>query len=104
MTYDEFQTQLNTLSIPNAYSVFEEAQSGDYICWITDSIDTLHADDMPLLIKNTIQVELYTAQKNTERETEIENLFITLALDYIKDPDIWIEDEEMFVTYYHVQV
>lgn len=95
----ELLTQLN---IPVARNKFNFPQVPPYIVYISASPDNTGADDIVYFSQDAYLVEMYTDKKDVELENRIENLFNTNEIFWEKDGDIYIPDEDLYMTRYYI--
>lgn len=94
MTLAEIKTILDAVGIPVAYDHFEVPQKLPYICYKEISTRTISRDDVVGSRIATIQVELYTANKNLQLEESLEsvlnsNFIWSKSLDFDDDDDYY---------------
>lgn len=97
---------LNTLKKTGLPVVYSHSRKKNiklpYIAFIGDGQDIKAADNTYYYSRNTYQIEYYFIKKNEENETAIEQALLADGWHYTKSEDSYIEDEEVFVIYYHV--
>ena len=97
---------LNTLKKTGLPVVYSHSRRKNiklpYIAFIGDGQDIKAADNTYYYSRNTYQIEYYFIKKNEENETAIEQALLADGWRYTKSEDSYIEDEEVFVIYYHV--
>lgn len=105
-TYEQLQSVLEEgMPVPTAYSSFDEEQSGNYACWITDEIEQYFADNEIISSEVIIRLELYTRTKDTELEDQVEDFLANgLEVHFWKDEEIWLDDEEVFMINYYFSI
>ena len=97
-----FQT-LQATGFPCAYSHFRDTpKDPPYIVYVGNGQDTFKADDTHYWRRNRYQIEYYFTQKNEAAEATIEDLLLQNGFIYEKTEDVFIEEEGVFVIYYHV--
>lgn len=96
MELTEIKTKLATLGIPVAYLRFKKPQALPYAVYYEAGTDIRGADHHDLYRDVTINIELYCDQKQPQLERQIEKLFRDREIN--KTSDIYIEDEDMFMT------
>lgn len=97
---------LNTLKKTGLPVVYSHSRKRNvklpYIAFIGSGQDIKAADNTYYYSRNTYQIEYYFIKKNEENETAIEQALLADDWHYTKSEDSYIEDEEVFVIYYHV--
>ena len=93
---------LQSTDLPCAYSHFRTPQEPPYLVYIGEGQDVLDADNTHYWRENNYQVEYYFTEKNEANETAIEDALLGEGFVYDKSEDVFIEDEGVFVIYYHV--
>lgn len=97
---------LNTLKKTGLPVVYSHSRKKNiklpYIAFIGSGQDIKAADNTYYYSRNTYQIEYYFIKKNEENETAIEQALLANGWHYTKSEDSYIEDEEVFVIYYHV--
>lgn len=73
-----------------------------YIAYIGDGQDVKAADNTYYYSRNNYQIEYYYIKKNEAAEEAIEQALLEDGWPYSKTEDVYIDDEEVFVIYYHV--
>ena len=69
MTYPEIDAMIGEVGLPYAYYQFPETgQQPPFICWMLDGIDDLYADNINYQRIVVLAVELYTDEKDFEKE------------------------------------
>ncbi|MBR1592817.1 MAG: hypothetical protein IJ666_07395 [Ruminococcus sp.] len=95
---DEIYSLLKSLNIPVAYLKFDKPQKLPFMVYYEAGTEIKGADGHNLYREIEITVELYSDKKNTALERKIEALFSDREIH--KDADIYISDEDMFITAY----
>lgn len=96
MELSEIKAKLDTLNIPVAYLCFKKPQALPYAVYYESGTDIKGADNYNLYRDVTINIELYCEKKQPQLERQLENLFRDREIT--KTPDIYIKDENMFMT------
>ena len=96
---------LATLKIPTAYYQFPQgtAQKTPFICFFYDGSDDFYADNKNYKKIRTLQIELYTDEKDFTLEAQVENLLDSYGLTYtVTESDI--DSERMHETVYTTEI
>lgn len=106
MTLYQILTDAQTgVKIPVAYSHFVDKnvpKSPPYLVYIGEGQETFKADNTFYHTRNTYQLEYYFTEKDESEEAAIEKILLDNGYLYEKSEDIFIEDEGVFVIYYHI--
>lgn len=105
MTYKEIATMVASAKLPYAYYQFPEgtAQKPPFICYFYTSSDDLYADGTNYQSIRVLNVELYTAEKDFEKEAALEKIFNDNGLTYYKEEN-YIDSESMWQIAYEMEV
>lgn len=104
MTYQGIDAMIGEVGLPYAYYQFPETgQQPPFICWMLDGIDDLHADNINYQRIVVLAVELYTDEKDFEKEASVEAVFAAHGLSYGM-AEQYIDSEHMHVTIYTMEV
>lgn len=104
MTYPEIDAMIGEVGLPYAYYQFPETgQQPPFICWMLDGIDDLYADNINYQRIAVLAVELYTDEKDFEKEAAVEAVFAAHGLSYGK-AEQYIDSEHMHETVYTMEV
>lgn len=79
-----------------------EAPGLPFVCYLQTGANTMPADDRIYYSTPTVDVELYTALKFPETETQIEAALATAGIVWTRDPDEWLSSERCFMIVYHL--
>lgn len=97
---------LNTLKKSGLPVVYSHSRKKNvklpYIAFIGSGQDVKAADNTYYYSRNNYQIEYYYSNKNEAAETAIEQALLADGWPYTKSEDTYIDDEEVFVIYYHV--
>ena len=96
---------LNTLGVPTAYDHFTDktAQKPPFLVFFYDGIDDVYADNTNYARIVTLNVELYTDNKDFELESQLETILTNNALTYTKE-ESYIDSEKMYQIAYESEV
>ena len=104
MTYPEIDAMIGEVGLPYAYYQFPETgQQPPFICWMLDGIDDLYADNINYQRIVVLAVELYTDEKDFEKEAAVEAVLAAHGLSYGK-AEQYIDSEHMHETVYTMEV
>lgn len=104
MTYPEIDAMIGEVGLPYAYYQFPETgQQPPFICWMLDGIDDLYADNINYQRIVVLAVELYTDEKDFEKEAAVEAVLAAHGLSYSK-AEQYIDSERMHETVYTMEV
>lgn len=104
MTYPEIDAMIGEIGLPYAYYQFPETgQQPPFICWMLDGIDDLYADNINYQRIAVLAVELYTDEKDFEKEEAVEAVLAAQGLSYGK-AEQYIDSERMHETVYTMEV
>lgn len=79
-----------------------EAPGLPFVCYLQTGANTMPADDRIYYSSPTVDVELYTALKSPETETQIEAAFATAGIVWTRDQDEWLNSERCLMIVYHL--
>ena len=105
MTYTEIATMLTSLNLPVAYNHFTDATATapPFIVFFYDGIDDVYADNTNYQRIVTLNIELYTDNKDFTNEAALEAALTNNALTYTKE-EAYIDSEKMFQISYETEV
>lgn len=105
MNYEKIKKMVEEIGIPASYHHFdvENAINPPFICWIIPGSDNFSADGMVFFRIDALNIELYTDQKDLEKEKQVENVLDKYGLFWEKT-EIYIESENMYETLYELEV
>lgn len=105
MAHEEIVEMLEETGLPLAYDHFAEGESPDppFICFLFPSSENFSADNIVYAAFNTLNIELYTDEKNPELEVSLENILTEHELFWQKS-EVWIETEKMYEVLYQLTV
>lgn len=104
MTYPEIDAMIGEVGLPYAYYQFPETgQQPPFICWMLDGIDDLYADNINYQRIVVLVVELYTDEKDFEKEAAVEAVLAAHGLSYGM-AEQYIDSERMHETVYTMEV
>mgnify|MGYP006876283184 CR=1 FL=1 len=97
--YEKLKSEFN---ISVAYDHFESKPTVPFIVFLDEGKRVYAADNINYFKFNNIRVELYTDRKDLELEEQLENFFNRENLIFVDDGSTYIEDEKLYVHYYHI--
>ena len=105
MTYENLLHMLRETGIPFAYDHFAEGESPEppFICFLLPASDNFSADGEVYHKITEVRVELYSDEKNPDRENTVETIFNNHDIYYDKS-EVWIADERLYEVMYSFEV
>ena len=105
MTVKEISDMLATSGLAYAYYQFPDGtqQEPPFICFYFPESDDFYADNTNYVDKRRLYVELYTNEKDFEKEATVENLLSSNGLSYRK-VETYINSERMYQITYEMEV
>ncbi len=105
MTYTEIASMIESIGLPYAYYQFPEGtgQAPPFVCFFYSDIDDVYADDSNYQRIVTLNIELYTSEKDFEHEAAIEQVLANNGLTYYKEEN-YINSEKMYQIAYEMEV
>lgn len=108
MTYEDVASMIASMGLPSAYDHFDKDDlnrpSGPpFICFLYPENNDPAFDDHNYIHVEQLQIELYTDNKDFDRETVIEDVLNANDLPFDKDCT-WLSDEHMYMTTYTMEV
>ena len=105
MTYKEVATMVASIGVPYAYYQFPEGtgQEPPFVVFFYSDIDDIYADDANYQRIVTLNIELYTREKDFENEATIESVLADNDLTYYKEEN-YIDSEKMYQIAYEMEV
>lgn len=96
---------IESLGYPYAYYQFTDdtAQPPPFICFFYSTDDSVHADDINYAQIEQLNIEFYSAIKDFEGETAIEDALTANGFSYYKE-QTYIETEKLYMTSYEMEV
>lgn len=101
----EIEEILEEIGLPYRYHHFsvEEAVNPPFICYLTPGSSNFAADGIVYHKTSTVDIELYTDEKNVELEANIEKVLKSHEIFWIKS-ETYIESESMYEVLYEMEV
>lgn len=105
MTYKEIADMVKDMDLPYAYYQFpkDTGQAPPFILFFYSSTDDIHADDINYVPVVTLNIELYTSEKDFAQESAVESVLTSHGFSYYKEEN-FIDSEQMFQIAYEMEV
>lgn len=105
MTLKDVIDMLESTDFPVVYLAWRENEVPElpYICYYYPSMTPETADDTHHAEIYTLNVELYTKNKNFEVESTVETALLSAGMVFTKDED-FLSDENMYEVLYIMEV
>lgn len=105
MTYETVAKMVESIGLPYAYYQFPDgtAQESPFVVFFYSGIDDLYADETNYQRIVTLNIELYTNEKDFDNEATIEGVLANNNLTYYKEEN-YIETEQLFQVAYEMEV
>jgi len=105
MTYKEIATMVKSIGLPCAYYQFPEgtSQAPPFVVFFYTHSDDLYADDSNYQRILTLNIELYTSEKDFEQEAALETILKNNHMTYYKEEN-YIDSERMWQIAYEMEV
>ena len=105
MTYKEVADMVATIGLPYAYYEFKDNTDREppFVCFFFPESDDFFADNQNYVFKRTLYIELYTDDKDFEKEALVEGVLASNNLTYRK-VEQYIEAERMWQITYEMEV
>ena len=105
MTYKEIASMVQSFNLPFAYYQFPEGtgQAPPFVVFFYSQTDDVYADSENYQRIVVLNIELYTAEKDFDLESNIEAVLKTHNLTYYKE-ESRIESESMWQIAYEMEV
>ena len=100
----ELYELLKELKMPVAYHHFIKAKSPPFIVYYRVNSKNFVADDTVYTKTNIYRIELYTKQKDVNKEIEIENLLDRSGIIYEVISESYIENEKIYQVIYEINI
>ena len=100
----ELYELLKELKMPVAYHHFIKAKSPPFIVYYRVNSKNFVADDSVYTKTNIYRIELYTKQKDVNKEIEIENLLDRSGIIYEVISESYIESEKIYQAIYEINI
>lgn len=105
MTYKQIASMVSSIGLPYAYYQFPEgtAQAPPFVVFFYADTDDLFADDINYQRIATLNIELYTSEKDFATESTVEQILTNNNLTYYKEEN-YIDSEQMWQIAYEMEV
>ena len=105
MTYKEVADMVKSMGYPYAYYQFtkETAKKPPFICFFYTDTDDVMADNINYQRIVTLNIELYTRDKDFDAELSVENVLADNELSYYKEEN-YIDSEQVYQIAYEMEV
>ena len=105
MTYKELADMIEGIGLPFAYYQFPEgtSQAPPFVVFFYSQIDDLYADESNYQRIVTLNIELYTAEKDFDSEAAVEAVLAENDLTYYKEEN-YIDSEKLYQIAYEMEV
>ena len=105
MTYKQIASMVSSIGLPYAYYQFPEgtAQAPPFVVFFYADIDDVFADDTNYQRIATLNIELYTSEKDFSTESTVEQILTNNNLTYYKEEN-YIDSEQMWQIAYEMEV
>lgn len=105
MSYESIASMIESFGLPYAYYQFPEGtgQEPPFVVFFYSNIDDVYADDSNYQRIVTLNIELYTREKDFEHEETIETALADNGLSYYKEEN-YIDSEKMYQIAYETEV
>lgn len=105
MTYDEIAAMVESIGLPYAYYEFPDdtEQEPPFVCFLFPESDNVFADNSNYVDVRSLVIELYTSEKDFDRERTIEDVLKANNLTYQRS-EAYIDGEKMFQITYEMEV
>lgn len=103
MGLKELKELLELTGLPVAYSSFKTAQNLPFICFLETFTNNLFADGKTYKIISNVDIELYTKNRDAEKEQALETVLNNACIKWEKETE-YIEDENCYMVTYSIQI
>lgn len=105
MTYKQIASMVSSIGLPYAYYQFPEgtAQAPPFVVFFYANTDDVFADDTNYQRIATLNIELYTSEKDFTTESTVEQILTNNNLTYYKEEN-YIDSEQMWQIAYEMEV
>lgn len=105
MTHKQIASMVSSIGLPYAYYQFPEgtAQAPPFVVFFYADTDDVFADDTNYQRIATLNIELYTSEKDFETESTVEQILTNNNLTYYKEEN-YIDSEQMWQIAYEMEV
>lgn len=105
MTYKEINTMIASVGIDYAYDHFTDDTDHElpFICFLYSNSDDFAADNINYQRIRTLDIELYTENKDFELEETVETVLNNHGLVYARQ-ESWIDSELMYMVRFSTEI
>ena len=105
MTYKEVNTMISSCGLDYAYDHFTDdtAHELPFICFFYSSSDDLAADNTNYQHIRTLDVELYTDNKDFTLEATVEGVLNSYGLVYTRE-ESWLDSEQLYMVRFSTEI
>lgn len=105
MTYKQIASMVSSIGLPYAYYQFPDgtAQAPPFVVFFYADTDDVFADDTNYQRIATLNIELYTSEKDFATESTVEQILTNNNLTYYKEEN-YIDSEQMWQIAYEMEV
>jgi len=105
MTHKEVAEMVSSIGLPYAYYQFPEGtgQAPPFVVYFYGPFDDVYADQKNYVEKPVLNIELYTSEKDFEKEATVEGILQNSGLTYYKEEN-YIDSEKMYQIAYEMEV
>lgn len=105
MTYKEIATMIESIGLPYAYYQFPDGtdQACPFICFFLDSSNDFAADNTNYQKIRSLNIELYTDNKDFTLEQTVEDILSGSGLVYYRE-ETYLDSERMFMVSYETEI
>ena len=102
MDEKEMKAFLDKTGLSIAYSHFPDNQKPHFLCFLSNK-KAEGCDNKNNLYRYDYSIELYTEKKDITSEEKLEGLLNSAGISFSSET-IWIDDADLFVTYYTISI
>lgn len=105
MTYKEVNTMIASVGIDYAYNHFTDDTDHQlpFICFLYSNSDDFAADNTNYQRIRTLDIELYTENKDFALEETVERVLNTNGFVYSRE-ESWIDSEQMYMVRFSTEI
>lgn len=105
MTYKEVNTMISSVGVDYAYDHFTDDTDHElpFICFLYSNSDDFAADDTNYQRIRTLDIELYTENKDFSLEETIERVLNVNGFVYSRE-ESWIDSEQMYMVRFSTEI
>lgn len=105
MSREEIEAMLDRTEIPYRYFLFEEKEAVEppFLVWYLPDTDNFSADGQVYYRIDSLNLELYTDQKDFDLEERVERILDEQGI-YWDKTEAYLEEEQMYEVLYEMEV